>query len=199
RAWVHAFNDGSVVRGAPSNFSIHAENKFSVARFHVLRIGQTLPARGGPGGFWALTSISRVTVRHASGAPLRTSEACHVPGAGAATSAIQKYGGPPCRSCDLAATLPSGAISVNSPSSVCSAATRTRSGAPFQGAIGAASTATSASWQLAAAVAARASLRVPTKNAPASSSDATAAANPPDRSIEPPPVNVAGQYLESFG
>src|SRR6516164_5356833 len=115
-------------------------------------------------------------VRHPSGAPARTSDACHVPAAGAATSAIQKYGGPPSRSCDLAATPPSGAISENSPSSVCSVA---------------ASTATSASWQPAAVVTARASFHVPTKNAPTSSDDAAAAANRPDRSIEPPPVNAA--------
>ncbi len=48
--------------------------------------------------------------------------ACHVPAAGVATSANQKYGGPPRRSRDLAATLPSGAISESSPSSGFSAA-----------------------------------------------------------------------------
>src|SRR5581483_3439126 len=91
------------------------------------------------------------------------------------------------RSRDLAATLPSGAISENSPSKVCSVAISTRNGAPFQGASGAARSVTSASWQPAAVVAACASVFVITKNEAASSSDAAAAANRPDRSIEPPP------------
>src|SRR5262252_8075482 len=67
-----------------------------------------------------------------------------VPAAGAATSAYQKYGGPPCRSFDLTATLPFGAISESSPASGFSTAKITRSGAPFQGASGDGSTATSA-------------------------------------------------------
>ena len=39
------------------------------------------------------------------GARSRASVACHVPAAGDATSANQKYGGPPCRSRDLTATF----------------------------------------------------------------------------------------------
>src|SRR5271165_4093698 len=120
-------------------------------------------------------------VLHSAGAPSRASWACHVPAAGDATSANQKYGGPPCRSRDLAATLPSGATSENSPSSGFSAAKITRKGAPFHGAIGEGKTASSA-----------ASSQVPdapcacdstaenrkAKNAPAISNNAvTAAAN----------------------
>src|SRR5262252_9789271 len=71
-----------------------------------------------------------------------------VPAAGAATSAYQKYGGPPCRSLDLAATLPFGATSESSPCSGFSTAKITRSGAPFQGASGDGSTAASASSQV---------------------------------------------------
>src|SRR5215470_6911056 len=77
----------------------------------------------------------------------------HVPAAGAATSAYQKYGGPPCRSRDLMATLPFGAISESSPESGFSTAKITRSGAPFQGATGDGSTATSAASSQVAAVA----------------------------------------------
>src|SRR6185436_8088784 len=68
----------------------------------------------------------------------------HLPAAGAATSASQKYGGPPWRWRDLTATLPSGAISESSPSSGFSAASMTRNGAPLQGAIGDGRTAISA-------------------------------------------------------
>ena len=94
--------------------------------------------------------MSRVIVLHSAGAPSRTSFACHVPAAGDATSANQKYGGPPCRSRDLAATFPSGAISESSPSSGFSAAKMTRKGAPFHGAIGEASMASpGSSWQVA--------------------------------------------------
>jgi hypothetical protein len=60
------------------------------------------------------------------------------------TSANQKYGGPPWRSRDFAATLPSGAISENSPSSDFSAVNMTRKGAPFHGATGDGRTAISA-------------------------------------------------------
>src|SRR5271169_4338941 len=46
-----AGHDGAASRGSSKSFSIHAENRFSVSRFHVLRKGQTLPAvvlgRGG--------------------------------------------------------------------------------------------------------------------------------------------------------
>ena len=88
--------------------------------------------------------MSRVIVPHPAGARSRASVARHFPAAGDSTSANQKYGGPPCRSRDLAATLPSGAISESSPSSGFSAAKTTRKGAPFHGAIGEGRTATSA-------------------------------------------------------
>src|SRR5439155_2441762 len=98
----------------------------------------------GRGGSSLRTAISRVIVLHSAGARSRASVACHVPAAGLATSANQKYGGPPCRSRDLAATLPSGAISKSSPSSGFSAAKTTRKGAPFHGATGEGKTASSA-------------------------------------------------------
>ena len=88
------------------------------------------------GGSAAATVIGRVMVLHSPVAPSRASFACQVPAVGEATSVNQKYGGPPCRSRDLAATLPLGAISESSPSSGFSAAKRTRKGAPFHGAIG---------------------------------------------------------------
>ena len=62
--------------------------------------------------------------------------ALHAQAAGDATSANQAYGGPPCRSRDLAATLPLGAISDSSPSSGFSAARTTRNGAPVHGPTG---------------------------------------------------------------
>src|SRR6202040_4419985 len=105
--------------------------------------------------------------------------ACHVPAAGVPTSAYQKYGGPPRRSCDLAATLPSGAISESSPSSGFSAARTTRKGAPFHGAIGEGKTASSAaSSQLPDAPCACDSTAEnrKTKNAPAISNNAVTAA-----------------------
>src|ERR1700681_730303 len=177
-----AGHDSVASSGASKSFSIHAEYKFSVARFHVLRTGQRLPsvARGRDGSSLR-TAISRVIVLHSAGALSRASVACHVPAIGDVTSTNQKYGGPPCRSRDLAATLPSGAISESSPSSGFSAAKTTRKGAPFHGAIGEGRTASSAS-----------SSQIPTdplacesttakrktKNAPAISNDAvTAAAN----------------------
>src|SRR5258708_16200043 len=77
-----AGHDGAASSGASKSFSIHAEYKFSVARFHVLRNGQTLPAVApGRGGSCALTAISRVIVPHSAGARSRTSLACHVPAA----------------------------------------------------------------------------------------------------------------------
>src|SRR6516165_2950437 len=88
--------------------------------------------------------MSRVSVAHSPATPSRASVACQVPATGFATSANQKYGGPPCRSPDLAATFPSGAISENSPSSGFSAAKKTRSGAPFHGVTGEAKIASSA-------------------------------------------------------
>ena len=168
------------VRGSSKSFSIHAENKFSVARFHVLRKGQTLPAVAlGGGGRSARTAISRVIVLHSAGARSRASVARHVPAAGDLTSTNQKYGGPPCRSRDLAATLPSGAISESSPSSGFSAAKTTRKGAPFHGAIGEGRTASSAaSSQMPGEPWARASTaeKRKTKNAPAIGSNAVVAA-----------------------
>src|SRR5450631_173586 len=136
-----AVQDGAASSGASNSFSTHAENKFSVARFHVLRNGQTLPGAAlGRGGWSARTAMSRVIGLQPAGARL----ACQVPAIGEATSANQKYGGPPYRARDLAATLPSGAISENSPSSGFSAAKTTRKGAPFHGATGEGKTASSA-------------------------------------------------------
>ena len=103
----------------------------------MLRKGQTIPsvALGGAGRS-ARTAMSRVIVAHPAGARSRASVARHVPAAGDLTSANQKYGGPPWRSRDFAATLPSGAISENSPSSDFSAVKMTRKGAPFHGETG---------------------------------------------------------------
>jgi hypothetical protein len=130
------------------------------------------------GGFWALTAISRLIVRHSAGTRSSASVARHVPAAGAATSANQKYGGPPLRSRDLAAMLPSGAISESSPSSGLSEAKSTRKAAPFHGAIGAGKTASlAASWQMLDGPSARACTaeRKETTNPPAISNDAVAA------------------------
>src|SRR5262249_37833554 len=88
--------------------------------------------------------MSRVIVPHSAGARSRASVTRHVPAAGAGTSANQKYGGPPIRSRDLAATLPLGAIRDSSPSSGFSATKRTRNGAPFHGVTGEGRTARSA-------------------------------------------------------
>src|SRR5712692_1207110 len=174
-----AVHDGAASSGASKSFSIHAEYRFSVARFQVLRKGQTLPSVArGRGGSSPRTAISRVIVLHSAGAPSRASFACHVPTAGDATSANQKYGGPPCRSCDLAATLPPGAISESSPSSGFSAAKTTRKGAPFHGAIGEGKTASpAASSQLPSGPWARESTteRRKTKNVPAISNNAVTA------------------------
>ena len=41
-----AFHDGAASSGASNSFSIQAEYRFSVARFQVLRSGQTLPVGG---------------------------------------------------------------------------------------------------------------------------------------------------------
>src|SRR5215467_1557225 len=83
-----AGHDGAASSGASKSFSIHAEYKFSVARFHVLRKGQRLPSIArGRGGSTAPTAISRVIVPHPAGARSRSSFACHVPAAGATTSA----------------------------------------------------------------------------------------------------------------
>src|SRR6202049_1259596 len=177
-----AGHDSVASSGASKSFSTHAEYKFSVARFHVLRKGQMFPdvARGRGGWSWR-TAISRVIVLHSAGALSRASIACHVPAAGDAISANQKYGGPPCRSRDLAATLPSGAISESSPASGVSAAKTTRKGTPCHGAIGEGKTASSAaSSQMpnGSLACESTTAKRKTKNAPAISNDAvTAAAN----------------------
>src|ERR1700689_5868035 len=105
-------HDGSASSGASNSFWIHAEYKFSVARFHDARTGQTAPgvAAGGAAGA-SRTAMSRVTVPQ----PDAASAACQVPTAGAATSAYQKYGGPPLRAPDLATTPPTGAGTGGSP------------------------------------------------------------------------------------
>ena len=112
-----AFHDGSASSGASNSFSIHAEYRFSVARFQ--RIAQR------PHASRRRARPRRRAVAHgdfardratSAGARSRVSCARHVPAVGDATSANQKYGGPPWRSRDLAATLPSGAISDSSPS-----------------------------------------------------------------------------------
>src|ERR1700731_1889775 len=167
-------HDGSASSGASNSFWIHAEYKFSVARFHDARIGQTAPGVAPGGGAGASrTAMSRVMVPH----PAAARAACQVPTAGEATSANQKYGGPPWRSRDLAKTLPSGPIRESSPSSGFSAAKTTRNGAPFHGAIGVDRTATSAapSSQLPAGFCALKSVAVPRKNAPAIGNRAVAA------------------------
>src|SRR5258708_5745976 len=68
-------------------------------------------------GLRALTEISRAIVLQSAVAWSSARVACHMPAAGSATSANQEYGAPPCRSDDLAATLPSGATSDITPSS----------------------------------------------------------------------------------
>src|SRR3954463_8504163 len=175
-----AGHEGAASKGSSKSFSIHAENRFSVPRFHELRRGQTLPGIVlGDGGRSGRTAISRVIVLHSVGARSRVRVACHVPAAGDGTSTNQEYGGPPCRSRDLAATVPSGAISESSPSSGFSAAKTTRKGAPFQGATGEGKTASSAaSSQVPSGACARASVteKRKTKNAPAISNNAVAAA-----------------------
>ncbi len=128
------------------------------------------------GGGLAATVISWLMVEHSAGAPSRTSLACHTPAAGVATSANQKYGGPPWRSCVVAATVPSGAISENSPCSGFSAAKMTRSGAPFHGASGDGSTPSwAASSQLEPGACACEFCPERTTSAPATSNDAAQA------------------------
>src|SRR5580693_4577255 len=169
-------HDGSASSGASNSFWIHAEYKFSVARFHDARTGQTAPGVAPGGGAGASrTAMSRVMAPQ----PDAASAARQVPTAGEATSAYQKYGGPPWRSPDLATTRPSGPVRESSPSSGFSAANTTRNGAPFQGAIGVDKTVTSAapSSQLAEEVCARELVaeKTKTKNAPAIGSNAAAA------------------------
>src|SRR5579864_8595849 len=166
-------HDGSASSGASNSFWIHAEYKFSSPRFHAARTGQTAPSAAAGGGAGASrTAMSRVMVPQ----PDAASAARQVPTAGAATSAYQKYGGPPWRPLDLAMTLPSGPIRESSPSSGFSAVKTTRNGMPFHGAIGADSAATWAepSSQLPEGFCARNSVaeKTRTQNAPAIGSNA---------------------------
>ena len=74
-----AGHDGAASSGASNSFSIQAENRFSVARFQVLRTGQTLPAAArGRGGLSACTAMSRVIVPQ----PAHAAHERRVPGAG---------------------------------------------------------------------------------------------------------------------
>ena len=199
-----AGHDSVASSGASKSFSIQAEYKFSVARFQELRNGQTLPSVArGRGGSLAATAISRVIVLHAAGALSRASFACHVPAAGDATSANQKYGGPPCRSRDWAATFPSGAISESSPSSGFSAAKTTRKGAPFHGAIGEGRTASSAaSSQLPDGACARASTagKRQTKNAAAISNNAVRSSSKPAcwKQLSPHPLRASTNIAKAL-
>src|SRR6202035_1183764 len=169
-------HDGSALSGASNSFWIHAEYKFSVARFHDARTGQTAPGVAPGGGAGASrTAMSRVIVPQ----PDAASAARQVPTAGEATSAYQKYGGPPWRAADLATTRPSGPVRESSPSSGFSAANTTRNGMPFHGAIGADRTVTSAapSSQLPDGFCARELVaeKTRTKSAPAIGSNAVIA------------------------
>src|SRR5258708_8453981 len=105
-----AGHDGAASKGSSNNFSIQAENRFSVARFQALRNGQTLPAVAlSGGGRSARTVMSRVIGPHPAEPRSRAGVAPHVPAAGVLTSADPKYGGPPGPLGGVAATLPSGA------------------------------------------------------------------------------------------
>src|SRR5215475_10994467 len=85
-----AGHEGAASSGASNSFSIHAEYRFSVARFHVLRKGQALAdVVVGRGGSSLRTAISRVKLQPVV-ARSRVRFTCHVPAAGAATSADQK-------------------------------------------------------------------------------------------------------------
>src|SRR5438034_11134653 len=87
-----AGHDGSASSGSSNSFSIQAENRFSVARFQVLRNGQVLPpAEPGPPGLSARTLISRVIGPHPAPACWGVSVACQEPAAGALISVNQKY------------------------------------------------------------------------------------------------------------
>src|SRR5262249_17361551 len=73
--------------------SIQAENRFSVARFQVLRKGQVLPAAGpGPPGLSGRTLISRVIGPHPAPACWGVSVACQEPAARALVSVNQQNG-----------------------------------------------------------------------------------------------------------
>src|SRR5262249_43588347 len=69
----------------------------------------------GPPGLSGRPLISRVIGPHPAPACWGVSVACQEPAAGALISASQKYGGPPWRSREVAATLPSGPVSESSP------------------------------------------------------------------------------------
>src|SRR5262249_56669117 len=103
----NAGHDGSASSGSSNSFSIQAENRFSLARFQVLRKGQVLPAvEPGPPGFSGRTLISRVIGPHPVPVCWGVSVACQEPAAGALISADQKYGGLPLRSRPAAAPPP---------------------------------------------------------------------------------------------
>jgi hypothetical protein len=150
-----------------------------VARFHELCTPQMAPGVPcGRGGWRLLTVMSRVIVAQSpSIMPLRASLACHVPAAGVATSAYQKYGGPSWRSRELAATLPSGATSDSSAVIGFAAVKMTRSGMPCHGATGVGRTAIpAASSQALDGVSASAAETGTIKDAPEISDDAVTAA-----------------------
>src|SRR5579863_2374885 len=86
----HTFHDGSASSGASNSFAIQAENRSSLARFQLLRSGQTLAAVArSPAGLRAATVMLRVTLPQPSVSWSSASVACQVPAAGVATSAYQ--------------------------------------------------------------------------------------------------------------
>src|SRR5262249_56376558 len=88
-------------------------------------------AEPGPPGLSGRTLISRVIGPHPASACWGVSVACQEPAAGALISVNQKYGGPPWRSREVAATLPSGPGSENSPLNGFSVTSMTRHRAPL--------------------------------------------------------------------
>ncbi len=140
-----AGHDSASSSGASKSFSIHAEYKFSVARFHVSRTGQTLfaVARGADAALGARRSRG-VIVLHSAGAPSRASVACHVPTAG-----VRDLGEPEIRRPAVALTRCGRHLSIGRDQRKLaverfSAVKTTRNGAPFHGAIGEARTASPA-------------------------------------------------------
>src|SRR4051794_41531601 len=98
-------------------------------------MGQVVPAgEPGPPGLSGGTWISRVIGPQPAPACWGVSVACQEPAAGALISVNQKYGGPPWRSREVAATPPSGPVSDNPPSSCVSITSQTRPGAALPGA-----------------------------------------------------------------
>src|SRR5438034_11233743 len=94
----NAGHDGSASSGSSNSFSIQAENRFSLARFQVLRKGQVLPAaEPGPPGLSGRTLISRVIGPHPAPDCWGVSVACQEPAAGALISVNQKIGRASCR------------------------------------------------------------------------------------------------------